>query len=396
MQYRIGDRDPTTGLYNVIHPDGNQTLNGIKIFNAEHQTGDVVRMTRRSDGMMILDGLKAVVPPVAVVTELEIQKFAEPPVGYLNGQVFNNESETVLPVVSLKFAPNSPEELEVGMGLFRLRISILRPSRKDLSVRFELSGTATEDNYTITGSGLIPAGSLYSDILITPTKNLTGVVLTIITKLTKTRDYRIGSENTVTAEIKKTYYIHKQYVVKDIMRELFYQTAVDEWYPYHYATLNGGEPTVLLPPVMYLGDELARNVRRQADDFLYREFVERIITIVYTKPTNSDTAPSWASTDQSPDLDLEIYRYLTGLSTAPDGTPCPPTYQPSYPLASTGVLTDSQSYTTGEEGLGDVPAPQTIFGRSTCWLYIFQPASSNSYSWQPRATRSYNTFTKIE
>ena len=60
MELRIGDRDPLTGLYDVIFPDGSFTRNGVKIFNSEHQFGDVVVATQRSDGMMILDGLKAV------------------------------------------------------------------------------------------------------------------------------------------------------------------------------------------------------------------------------------------------------------------------------------------------------------------------------------------------
>jgi hypothetical protein len=59
MIFRIGERDPATGLFFVILPDGSQKLNGMKIFNAAHQTGDVVLATQRSDGVMILDSAKA-------------------------------------------------------------------------------------------------------------------------------------------------------------------------------------------------------------------------------------------------------------------------------------------------------------------------------------------------
>lgn len=90
MELRIGDRNPVTGLYDVIWPDGGVTQNGVKIFNSEHQFGDVVLATQRSDGMMILDGVKAT---LTVATELGILKFGEQPVGYLNGQVWNEEEE---------------------------------------------------------------------------------------------------------------------------------------------------------------------------------------------------------------------------------------------------------------------------------------------------------------
>jgi hypothetical protein len=90
MQFRIGDRDPVTGLYDVIYPDGSHTRNGIKIFNSAHQSGDLVLATQRSDGMMILDSAKAV-ESVSGIGKLE--GFGEQPIGYLRGQVWNNEEE---------------------------------------------------------------------------------------------------------------------------------------------------------------------------------------------------------------------------------------------------------------------------------------------------------------
>jgi hypothetical protein len=98
MQFRIGTRDPVTGLYSVIYPDGSSTLNGIKIFNAAHETGDVVLATRRSDGMMILDSAKAVdIDLGAVLTQGSIgsANSVQSPIGnykgYLGGQLFNDE-----------------------------------------------------------------------------------------------------------------------------------------------------------------------------------------------------------------------------------------------------------------------------------------------------------------
>jgi hypothetical protein len=89
MQFRIGDRDPVTGLYDVIYPDGSHTRNGIKIFNSAHEFGDVVLASRRSDGMLILDSVKSALLP----SSLGLGGFNDKPVGYLSGQVFNGEDE---------------------------------------------------------------------------------------------------------------------------------------------------------------------------------------------------------------------------------------------------------------------------------------------------------------
>ncbi len=88
MQFRIGDRDPVTGLYNVIYPDGSSTPNGIKIYNAEHRVGDIVNATKRGDGMIILDNPIAADPSSLTVSAAGNRD------GYLNGQVFNGEEVT--------------------------------------------------------------------------------------------------------------------------------------------------------------------------------------------------------------------------------------------------------------------------------------------------------------
>jgi hypothetical protein len=87
MQLRIGDRDPVTGLYKVIWPDGSSTLNGLKIYNAAHQVGDPVMATRRDDGMLILDNPKAADPQSLTGSAVGNRS------GYLNGQVFNTPEE---------------------------------------------------------------------------------------------------------------------------------------------------------------------------------------------------------------------------------------------------------------------------------------------------------------
>jgi hypothetical protein len=100
MQLRIGERDPRTGLYAVIWPDGSTTLNGQKVFNSAHEVGDLVLATRRSDGMMILDAAKASDGSDgsnSIDREIGVKEFGSKPIGYLNGQVFNNEDEIVVP-----------------------------------------------------------------------------------------------------------------------------------------------------------------------------------------------------------------------------------------------------------------------------------------------------------
>jgi hypothetical protein len=123
VEFRIGERDPVTGLYYVIWPDGTKMLNGIKTFNAEHQIGEVVEATRRSDGMWILDSSKAIDRPVQ---QLELEKFGEQPIGYLNGQVFNVEEE-VGSLVSITLLPDPPPNQILSSNQILLRFSRTRP-----------------------------------------------------------------------------------------------------------------------------------------------------------------------------------------------------------------------------------------------------------------------------
>jgi hypothetical protein len=205
MQYRIGDRDPVTGLYDVIHPDGSATRNGIKIFNSAHEFGDVVLATQRSDGMMILDGVKATLTEV-VTNSFGLGGFGEKPVGYLAGQVFNNEEEVILPTVSIDFAPGSPTELEPGAGDFVVRIKIDRPQRKDLRVKCELAGTAAIGDYTVSGLdgdliAIVPAGADYFDITIAPIGNFLGVNETVVITAIQASGYKVGLSKEVTATL---------------------------------------------------------------------------------------------------------------------------------------------------------------------------------------------------
>lgn len=80
---RIGDRDPITGRYQVLEPDGGIDPNGIKVFNSQEQYGDRVLPFRRLDGAIGIDsekGSKARTPTA----------FPKCP-GYLASQVFNCE-----------------------------------------------------------------------------------------------------------------------------------------------------------------------------------------------------------------------------------------------------------------------------------------------------------------
>jgi hypothetical protein len=117
MVLRIGDRDPATGLYYVIWPDGSSTLNGVKIFNAAHQAGDVVRVTRRSDGLLMLDGAKAVEVATADKS-ISVKELGKPPEGYLNGQIWNTEEKSKPQVIIIKFAPVYRDPILFAFGEF--------------------------------------------------------------------------------------------------------------------------------------------------------------------------------------------------------------------------------------------------------------------------------------
>lgn len=52
--YRIGDRRDSTGRTEMIYPDGSRDPNGLKLFAADHQSGDRVLTQRRSDGLWLM------------------------------------------------------------------------------------------------------------------------------------------------------------------------------------------------------------------------------------------------------------------------------------------------------------------------------------------------------
>ena len=95
MEFRIGGRDGETGLYDVIWADGGVTRNGVKIFNSEHQFGDVVLGTERSDGMIILDSAKASTNLLPIPDGAFSTASAGSGRGYLNGQIWNEEEEVL-------------------------------------------------------------------------------------------------------------------------------------------------------------------------------------------------------------------------------------------------------------------------------------------------------------
>lgn len=166
MEFRIGERDPVTGLYGVIWPDGGVTLNGLKVFNSEHRVGDVVQATERSDGMIILDGLKAAAVTSAAVTSASLSDRR----GYLNGQVFNNEDEDLINL-SIDLAPNVNPIQPEGGGTFAVRVRLNRSLRNEFRFRVDLSGSATYlVDYAISidpnEDVIIPAGAGFIDLII--------------------------------------------------------------------------------------------------------------------------------------------------------------------------------------------------------------------------------------
>jgi hypothetical protein len=192
VEFRIGERDSATGLYQVIWPDGGVTLNGMKIFNAEHRVGDVVQATRRSDGMMILDGPKAVDEPVGLFGAVPGGK----PDGYLRGQIWNDEDELAVPSIAIDFAPDTSTVLDRYEGSFTVRITIKEKQSKDLRFRVELAGTAISGvDYSPTDFNpdqeiIIGAGQKYKDISIGPIYAEVDYTNNIIVNLKPSRLYK--------------------------------------------------------------------------------------------------------------------------------------------------------------------------------------------------------------
>lgn len=176
MQYRIGDRDPVTGLYDVIWPDGSSTRNGLKIFNAAHQSGDVVRATRRSDGMIILDSAKAY-DIDRLGSGLANPDLVEPPVGYLRGQVFNNEPEEPVlpPVLSIDIWQGNASQSEFA-AVWTIRVSCESPATRRIRFGLGRSGTATyPDDYVFDidpDFATIEVGQTNNDFLVTAVPDL--------------------------------------------------------------------------------------------------------------------------------------------------------------------------------------------------------------------------------
>lgn len=54
LVYRIGDRDPVTGKYTMIFPDGSKAVGAEKLYSAESQPGDRVLAQKRTDGVWLL------------------------------------------------------------------------------------------------------------------------------------------------------------------------------------------------------------------------------------------------------------------------------------------------------------------------------------------------------
>lgn len=54
LVYRIGDRDPATGKYEMIYPDGSKATGAEKLYSAESKPGDRVLAQQRTDGTWLL------------------------------------------------------------------------------------------------------------------------------------------------------------------------------------------------------------------------------------------------------------------------------------------------------------------------------------------------------
>jgi hypothetical protein len=98
---RIGDRDPLTGNYSALYPDGSETANGRKLYDAHSVKGDMATGLPLTDGTIGLLGQKGQLSPLTLPEQEGVRGIAtqgalkDNNVGYINGQVWNYEEEVV-------------------------------------------------------------------------------------------------------------------------------------------------------------------------------------------------------------------------------------------------------------------------------------------------------------
>lgn len=109
---QIGDRDPLTGRYEVIYPDGGANPNGVKVTNAWLKPGDVVLLSPRTDGVIAIESDKATSPPSPPIFNAPIEgKKAKTWIFYADDNqlyVGGHQAEPVLlgPVVDVSLFPS--------------------------------------------------------------------------------------------------------------------------------------------------------------------------------------------------------------------------------------------------------------------------------------------------
>lgn len=147
--YRIGDRDELTGYYEVVHPDGGVTRDGVKLFESSYEVGDEVAATRRSDGIWLLNSLPptiATAPPLPRTTPDVPSRDLD----YLDGRVFNNEEPEEpgdLPNIAILYRVrgwyrrftqqiNSPTPYYVKTPNFKPQIYVYEPGSEALTSYF--------------------------------------------------------------------------------------------------------------------------------------------------------------------------------------------------------------------------------------------------------------------
>jgi hypothetical protein len=210
--------------------------------------------------------------------------------------------------------------------------------------------------FTVTAINDINSGSIFAEIL--PKPEYTSI------------DYTI-SQTFVRTPYNETVWTHEVFTCADLHKSKWGLLGGFQWFEWHASS-----PIEIYTPVIVpIGPAPAPNEFQSFAnwDSVY-EWEERYISAVYRQTTLDPNPPSFAlynTLPQSPDLDLGLYRLITGLASSPNGTPCP-VYLTSYNIGGgAGFNVSGQGTVTPGANFNLYPAPNIGFASSetACWIY---------------------------